>query len=234
MSGLVLAEIGIEPGERDGWNLPHLIAFSWFDPDLGQYQTTHSRPIALSVRAAALVSAADVVTNQGTGGPDDASERAGATPAAVPAETVARPAFTLTGAELAIETQPHLLQRNPVPWYARPVVIGLLYLSGFAALGLAILARRRASVDPAVLARRRTLEAERRMLEQAARVGDMARALRRMAAAAPRLPRDEYDALLMECDNLAYAPNAGDTMPIDPGLRARALVIADSMLEGAR
>ena len=40
------------------------LAFSWFDPAAEAYQTTHSKPIALRVGEANVVSAEDVVRNQ--------------------------------------------------------------------------------------------------------------------------------------------------------------------------
>ena len=43
------------------------IELSWFNPELGRYETTRSRPIAVSVRGATVVSAADVVRSQAPG-----------------------------------------------------------------------------------------------------------------------------------------------------------------------
>ena len=206
------------------------IALSWFNPELGQYETTHSRPIAVSVRAATVVSAADVVRTPGTeaGSEAGAGDAPGMEPAAAP------PAFTLSGAELSIEMRPEVLRREAVPWYARPVALTAMYVGGLVVLAVAIVGRRRAGVDPKIRARRRDLEAQRRAVQRAQGVGDVTRALRRMAVAFPALPRDEYDALLVACDNLAYAPGAGEGAPVDPQLRARALSLADAILEGAR
>ena len=71
--------------------------------------------------------------------------------------------------------------------------------------------------------------------------GELARVLRQMAAASPpgrdKAPaqalRRDLDALLVECDNLAYAPGSGEQAAIDPRLRTRALAVADALLEGA-
>ena len=211
------------------------IALSWFNPDLGQYETTRSRPIAVSARAATVVSAADVVRPQAARDGNELGEGADAA-AAAPAHATdaeAKPAFTLVGAELAIETRPDVLARDPVSWYERPAALGAMYLSGLAAVGLAMATRRRALLDPALRLRRRTLEAERRAVARARGVGDVARALRRMAAASPALPRDEYDALLLECDNLAFAPSAGDDTPIEAPLKTRALAVADAIIGSA-
>ena len=209
------------------------LAFSWFDPDRGEYATTHSRPIAVSVSAATVVSAADVVTTAPTQGEDDQAQIDDSpVPASARAAGIRR-AFTLSGAELSIETRADMLLQRPTPWYARPAALGVTYLGGFGALGLALAARRRAALAPEIRARRQTLEAERRTVAHAPGVDDLSRALRRMAAVSAALPRDEYDTVLVECDNLAYAPSAGDDASVDEHLRARALAIADAILEAA-
>ena len=208
------------------------IALSWFDPDLGRYETTQSRPIAVSVGAATVVSAADVVTSE-----DVANGAAIDTRTADASRTAGRratPAFTLSGAELSIEMRPAALLQNPHPWFTWPATLLALYFAGLSTLALAIVARRRALLDPQVRARRETLETERRTVAHAVNVADIARALRRMAAASSPVPRDAYDALLVECDNLAYAPSAANDAPVDVGLRERALAVADAILETTR
>ncbi len=211
------------------------IEFSWFNPDLGQYEATRSRPIAMSVRAAAVVSAADVVTARGADEQDAADGTARADLGREPTRAArGRPMFTLSGAELSIETRPELLLAGPVSWYASRASLGAIYLLGLTVVGLAIVARRRAALDPQLRAQRRTLETERRTVASAADVGDIAAALRRMAAASPPVPRDAYDALLVECDNLAYAPSAGNDAPVNARLRERALAVADALLDRVR
>ena len=106
-----------------------------------------------------------------------------------------------------------------------------MYILGLALIAFAIVARRRASVDPKIRARRGTLEMERHSVAKAERVEELSRALRRIAAVTPALPRNEYDALLAECDNLAYAPGTGDDMPVDAQLRSRVLAFTDEILE---
>lgn len=212
------------------------IELSWFNPDLAQYESTRSRPIAVSVRAANVVSAADVVTTSDGEGEVDktpyAEEPLEGEPSAIGLR--GEPVFTLSGAELAIETRDDVLRWSAVPWYARAPALSVMYAGGLLALVLGFADRRRASVHPDVRSLRQTLEAERRAIEREARVGGVARALRRMAAASPALPRADYDSILLDCDNLAYAPGGGDDAPIDSKLRARALGVADAIIEGAR
>ena len=91
------------------------LPYSWFDPELGQYQTAYSRPIALVVRPAQLISAADVVAAQpaetGIATPtpetEDGSKRQ-------PRESV----FSLSGADLSIELDRSRLLRDipPTRW----------------------------------------------------------------------------------------------------------------------
>lgn len=201
------------------------LAFSWFDPDVNQYKTTYSRPIALSVGTAITVSAADVITAQES---DESISRQVENTTLTDTQ---RPSFTLTGADLSIETKAEILLKRPWVWYAKTPGLGVIYILGLTFIAIAIVARRRASVDPKIRARRGTLEMERHSVAKAERVEELSRALRRIAAVTPALPRNEYDALLAECDNLAYAPGTGDDMPVDAQLRSRVLAFADEILE---
>jgi len=204
------------------------LAFSWFDPGTGRYQTTHSRPIALSVGAATIVSAVDVVTTQ------ESDEQAPTKTESTTLSDTPHPPFTLTGAELSIEMRPEVLLESPKAWYAEPIGLVAIYIFGLILIAISIAARRHASVDPAVSTRRKMLEVERRSVANADRVEELSQSLRRIAAVTPTLPRDEYDALLVECDNLAYAPGTGEDMAVDARLRTRALALADQILEAAR
>ena len=61
--------------ENKGQNLlEDLHVAFWFDPDLGHYQTTRTRPIALSVRPATVIGAADVVVTESTYGDEEHPE----------------------------------------------------------------------------------------------------------------------------------------------------------------
>ncbi|RMF22278.1 MAG: hypothetical protein D6760_07760, partial [Deltaproteobacteria bacterium] len=102
------------------------IAFSWYNPESRQYETTRSRPIALSVRPAQVVSAADVVTakpaTEEEQGPA-AAKQPPATKQAPPggaAPVAAAKRFTLTGADLSIETDRSRLTQPGRRWAADP------------------------------------------------------------------------------------------------------------------
>lgn len=217
------------------------LQFSWFDPESEQYQTTYSEPIALSVRAAKIVSAADVVSARDEEESDDPADPAAQTspPSTSDAATEAtastsrRLPFTLSGADLSIETNLDSLSRSSLATLSQwPAQLGF-YLIGLSLPLLALLMRRRAARDPAISARLKALQQQREQVAKAASVGDVAQALRQMAAEVNDFPRAEFDAVIAECDNQLYAPG-GATAAIAESLRQRALGLADQMLEQAR
>ena len=64
-------------------------------------------------------------------------------------------------------------------------------------------------------------------------MGELTQALRRMAADAAHLPREDLEAILLECDNLAYSPKGGHGSLIEASLKTRALAVADQILGSA-
>ncbi len=206
------------------------IAFSWFNPGSGNYETTHTRPIALSVQTAAVVSATDVVrSKESEHSPNN--QDTGAISADDDSTTVDtyRPMFSLSGAELAIETNIEQLSTSPIPWYARSAVITSAYCFGIVLVVAAVWRRRHNLLDPLLRRQRDTLAQELRKLSQCADVAEISRILRRMAAIAPAFSRGEFDAVLLDCDNLAYAPKGGDT-GVDAALRDRAMTVANTIV----
>jgi hypothetical protein len=203
------------------------LAYSWFDAQQGSYQTTRSRPIALSVRPAEVVAAEDVFSAEAEGEdePEEAEVRDAGT-------------FTLTGADLAIERDLSVLLRDrgrgPLgPW----MPVGLY--AGTSLLVLAALFdRRRRDVDPVLVRRRKLLEAELGRLRGAANlpgdraVVELAQALRRMLAEVPEARSVEIDEFLSECDARSYAP-AGQrqTAQLDEEFQGRALALARGIAE---
>ncbi len=67
-------------------------------------------------------------------------------------------------------------------------------------------------------------------IAKAGTVSEISDALRRMAALAASVPRQELDVLLSECDALAFAPG-GAAAAVDAALRKRALDLAGIILE---
>jgi len=215
------------------------LAFSWYDPERQEYRTTHSRPVALSVRLAQVVSAADVVS----AAPEEPRERL-ADPAREPtinpeaAGPKARqhPVFSLTGADLAITTDIDALLRPSGSLLTGTGAQVVAYSLGLLAILLALPARRRAQADPAELARAKTLRTHRTAVTEARTVTEASAVLRRMVATAgTRSPPDlapDLDRFLAECDTLAYAPG-GTSYTLDGPMRDRASRLADQLLNAS-
>ena len=133
------------------------LAYSWFDPNTGRYETTRSRPVALAVRSAQVIGAADVESE-------------------LPAESApfqrqpaaAGPAPALTGADLAIERDPGLLLRDTRARSGGAWLSGGLYAGSLLLVALAWVERRRLDVDPAHARRRQALAEQERIVREAA------------------------------------------------------------------
>jgi hypothetical protein len=212
------------------------LAYSWFDPSTESFQTTRSRPIALSVRSAEVIGAADVLAERGeeaaTGRADrtDEAERPGG-----PAP--AARSFALTGADLAIERDASALLRDARSAWGGAWLPAGLYGSSALLLLLAILDRRRRDVDPVLLRRRRLLAEEQRRIHEATRrpageaVGEIAGALRRMLAEVPDAAGSELSGFLGECDARSYAPDGHESPDLGEAFHERAALLARGIAE---
>lgn len=218
----------VDPAVRE---IPAL-EFSWFDPELGAYQTTRSRPIALSVRAAEVISADDVVAGRpgATADPPIA-----ATPAAGD-DGPGRGSLSLIGADLSIERRvDRLVGRGTSPLALQAT----LYGAGIALVVGTMLWQRRAQASPRERRLRAIHRAQRARIDAAAArprreaLAEIAAALREIAAADPALRSEAALAFVRECDEVLYAPAAGDDGDASARVdRARAL--ADEMIERIR
>ncbi|HIG02732.1 MAG TPA: hypothetical protein EYQ66_15720 [Myxococcales bacterium] len=201
------------------------LPYSWFDPDLGEYQTVYSRPIALSVRPAQLISAADVVSAQAQ---ESSAPRANEpTPARGPRISNGT-GFGLTGANLAIETRRDRLRGQEK---SRGQRLALVYAASIL-LGIAAwLYRRRQDRDPELLRIAAGYREQRQRIEAAAALpqkealGEVASALRELGALERGDPDPTREALIAECDAVFYAPDSASGLPVEAQLieRARAL-----------
>jgi hypothetical protein len=202
------------------------LAYSWFDPTTGSYQTTRSRPIALAVRWAEIIGAADVESEE----PPLVTVR---TPAVEPSRVAAPHArsLALSGADLAIERDPARLLRSTGGGWGARWQTGGLYALALVVVGAAWLDRRRRDVDPGLTRRKRNLEANLRRVEAASGLGareaaaEVAGALRSMLAEAPEARAPEFDDFLGDCDARRYAPS-GTELARDDAFCARAREIA--------
>ena len=220
------------------------LAYSWFDADSRSFETTTSRPIALSVRAAQIIGAGEVTRRAGGAGEDALTSATGpgASPAGdAPATTGPARAgsFALTGANLAVERDAQLLLRDERAGGSHALLSAACHVLGIAAVAIAIVDRRRRDVDPEVAAKRRALAKARRELDAAlgkpAREAaeEASRSLRQMLALAPGSDRSQLDALLGELDARSYAPPTTDTAPLPDALCETARTLASELVAEA-
>lgn len=192
------------------------LEYAWFDAATRRFETTHSRPIALSVGAAQIVGAEDV--DRAAGDPAATDEllrpRSGSEPA--PPRVVS---WETAGANLAIETDPDRVLGSPPALTALDrVLVPIGYGLGLATLLFAAFDRRRRNQDPGDRARRSAFEAARGQLSDSAATGPggaahVGRSLRELVAAQPDLAGGEVDALIAECDALRFAPGGENATP---------------------
>lgn len=208
------------------------IEYSWFDPAAGRFDGTRSQPIALSVRAATMVGAGDVVSAEPPEATQEEKEETHADKAAPPAGA---PAFTLTGADLSVETDLATLRSPATSLLGSPVFVWANYGAGILALAAGFLIRRRRSIDPVRARLARDMRALRARVARDAGAKDVADSLRRMASL-----RDDtatrpggLDEVLRALDEMAYAPG-GEQAGVPESLRRQALAAADAISEEAR
>lgn len=209
------------------------IEYSWFDPSAGRFETTRSQPVALSVRAGTTVGAGDVVSAVPAETiPDDKAETAKPGAGTAASRT---PAFTLTGADLSIETDPGRLRSGSSSLLGSAAVAWGGYGAGIFAITAGLLVRRRRSIDPVRARLFKDLRALRAHVSSGRNPKSVADALRKMASletGAKQRPA-ELDRVLEGLDDIAYAPG-GDTAAIPDAVRKQAVAAADAMLEQAR
>lgn len=189
------------------------LAFSYFDPAKGAYQTIRSEPIALSVAGSSVVNASDVVAARPRPGAGSQAQGAGAL------ETDG----SLVDAELALSSASQLADR-PLAGTALWLLVGLLY-----AIPIALLVARswqlrtqgqREEAAEVRAARRRVEELLDRAGSLPARevAGPLAAALRELA----RLARTGDDGgLLARLETEAFSPGAA-SLPLSTDLRSDA------------
>jgi hypothetical protein len=202
------------------------LPYSWFDPELGEYQTVYSRPIALSVRPAQLISAADVVAAQsGESEPAPSLE----VPARARPAGAGRRAFSLTGANLAIELDRSRLLQDEESHGLR---LGVTYGASILLLAASFAYRRRRDRDPEMLRIRASYKEQVRRIEAAASLprkdalGEIASALRELAALKPGSSDPAREALIADCDAVFYSPDSEARAPVEGQLVERARSLA--------
>ncbi len=213
--------------------------YSWFDPDLGRYETSESRPIALSVRPAQMISARDVVSN--TKQPAASPERSDTEGEVAGAEkgegAVIRGSFSLTGADLSIEEDPNALVAAHGDRSGLRIAA---YAGSLLALVLALGARRRAQIAPEIRRQRSVYQTQRKRIEAARSLprtealSEMAAAVREIVALLPDSRSPAVDHFLEECAAIIYAPGAAAHEALEPELVSLAEALLDEMQETLR
>ena len=230
-------EVAVRVLDADVREVPAL-AYSWFDPETGSYQTTRSRPIALSVRPAEVVSAGDVVSGQSAGAPGDAQpERESAAAEGREPDGSFADALAVQSADLAIERDPDLLLRSAP---RRGLLEAGLYGAGLLALAAGAALRMRSGRASGAAETHRVVASARARIAGAAS-GDaastsatIASALREVLSADPALGGPEFEDLLRRCDEQAYAPEGAAVGIAAGSLRTEALALLEAGEGGRR
>ncbi|MCS5635644.1 MAG: BatD family protein [Myxococcota bacterium] len=202
------------------------LPYSWFDPELGEYQTAYSRPIALSVRPAQLISAEDVVAAR----PEEPFPPVLAKkPDTAASPEPGRGAFNLTGANLALE-----LDRGKLAPArgSRDLGLAVTYILSLVVLAAAVVYRRRLDRDPKAARVRAACRAQLQRIGDAAALprkqalGEIASALRELAGLRGGEPGPAWEALVAECDAVFYSPVSALETPLENDLVERARSLA--------
>lgn len=226
--------------DRSVTEIPAL-EYSWFDPTSETFRTTRSRPIALSVRDAMVIGAAQVEREESGAGTGEIPTQSSA-PGTSGAQPKARAggSLALTGADLAIERDPARLVRTPSDGTGGIWGVTGLYLGTLMLVGVARLDRRRRDIDPKITARRGHMSEQLDRVRAAASLpsaeaaGAIASALRALVAQAPQASTAEVDAFVGECDARSYAPSAQRSSgPLEPEFHERARRLAERIAESA-
>ena len=213
------------------------LSYSWFDAESRAFETTHSRPIALSVGAAEIIGA-DAVTRRAADGADGNDIRVGSAGegAAGGPESEKQSSLVQNGANLAVERNLDVLLSSGTsgPRIVQGI-IPVLYGVGVALLLFAFWENRRKNADPNVAARKRAFANAQKAIKAAGKLpaveggASLGRVLRELIAEFPEEAGPDLDVLLQECDALRFAPDASGS-----GGRASELLERARVLLAAR
>ncbi|MDX2088582.1 MAG: hypothetical protein SFX73_12075 [Kofleriaceae bacterium] len=197
------------------------LAFSYFDPARGAYQTIHSEPVALSVKGGSVVGASDVVS---------------AKPSKPAATTASSDDSVLVNADLALSSTSAVGDR-PLGGSLIWLLVGLLYAVPLAIFGLRtyqVRTRNQREEASEVRAARKKLET---LLDQAATspardvAGPLGAAFRELARTLHRTADD--GGLLAKLETESFAPGASEK-PLSADLRSDAAGLLRRWLAEAR
>ena len=220
-------EVAVRVLDADVREIP-AIAYTWFDADSRAFETTTSRPIALSVGAAEIIGADAVMRREDTTAELAADERPAVGRESSPGGTTKSTSLQWSGANLAVDDD---LDRVLGAEGGSELRLGRLLIPACYGVGLTLLCWavfdwRRRAVDPREVLRARAFRTAEQSIESAAAAGDEAsaelgRALRALVASLPEEADAEFDRLIAACDALRFAPS-GSGAALPPELLAAA------------
>ena len=216
------------------------LAYSWFDPEEEKYHTTHSKPIALRVMPATIVSADDVVsaptkkTDQAGGG-----QTHGASPSnnQSPSSSSSRRPFSLAGADLSAERDVAKLLRDAGGPFSGVTVQASLYLIGLLLIVAAVIDRKRSDVPRDVVVRRKQIRelsgriGRARQMPPRQAAEEVSNSLRGMVAILPDVARDEAQRIIAQCESIVYAPSDTDAASLESPLLDDAVAVAEKFVK---
>ena len=225
-------QVSVRVSEESVAEIPAL-AYSWFDPAKETYHTARSKPIALRVMPTQIVSAGDVVSSSpSAGGSDSRNDDSGVEPRDVASATPKSPAYSLSGADLAIEPLAGVVLRDSGNWASGlPLQLGL-YGAGFLLIAVALFDRRRRDIDPALIVRNRNIRHQQERITHAARLpqkeaaAEIAEGMRGLVAELPDVARDEAQAVIASCESVVFAPADSGESRLDSTLVEQAKTVA--------
>ncbi len=216
-------KVSIRVKDRGVTRIPPL-TFAWFNPELEQFQTTQSLPIALQVLEAQVVSAADVVS----AAPQPAN-RSMAT-ASAGGEAGASPTDASHGsfvsANLAIVRDPALLLATASLWASPRTLSFTLYGAAVVALVIGIMMRRAGQVEPSMVQRRQRLKVLHGDVSNAVQLPPreaadlVARALREVIAQYHLPHRDVAESLVARSERVIFSTASSEQTNIDELIRS--------------
>ncbi len=239
VDGAKTFRVSVRVSDESVAEIPSL-AYAWFDPETETYKIARSKPIALRVMPARVISAADVV--RGADSPAAAAAAAGdeGQPGPGAAATAGKSPFSLSGADLAIERDPAVVLRDRGGDAGLAGAQLALYGAGLVLIAAAVADRRRRERDPAVAAVRKNVRRQRARIAAAAALPkqkaaeEIAAALRSLVADLPDVARGETQSLIAECEAIVYAPAHAGAAALDEAVVARAGELAGRFHEAAR
>jgi hypothetical protein len=148
--------------------------------------------------------------------------------------------FSLSGADLAIEPDAGVVLRDSTGRFRSAVLSTVVYAIGLLLLAAAVIDRKRRDIDPAVAARLRNVRHQHGKIVHAAGLPkqraaeEIAAAVRALLADQPDVARAEAEAVIAQCESVAYALQSAGDSRLDATLVERATAVADRFLAEAR